>query len=328
MDLLRSLPLGLYLERPIGWLHRLDPRVKLLWLMSFLLTPLVSNALWRVVLVSLLLTIALTSKIPLRVWRRQGGWLMLFCILLFFVGLIAPDGLTNTHQSRLPEQELAFDVAPLELEPEAPRKPWYNPLAPTPKVTPIAPELPELPQPTTYQYVLFQEGPLTITQRSLELAIHLSTLVFVLIFSTNLLLMTTAPEAITAAVEDLMQPLRRFNVPVTEITLTLTLSLRFLPLVLEEIQNLARSIQTRSINWKKLGFWGTVKTGLIVVDRLLENLLLRAEQISSAMAVRGFLSPDEHRVQWHESKLRRRDWLAIGLVICVWFARGFWGWKV
>jgi energy-coupling factor transport system permease protein len=34
-----------------------------------------------------------------------------------------------------------------------------------------------------------------------------------------------------------MQPLRRLHWPVTEIALTLTLSLRFIPLVLEEIQN-------------------------------------------------------------------------------------------
>ena len=164
-----------------------------------------------------------------------------------------------------------------------------------------------------------------MTRRSLELAIYLSTLVFTLLFSTNLFLLTTAPEAITAGLEDLMSPLRRFNVPVTELALTLTLSLRFLPLVLEEIQNLVRSIQTRAIDWRKLGFWGGVKTGLIVVDRLLENLLLRAEQISGAMAVRGFTTPDTHRVLWHESKLRKLDWLALAIAIGLWGVRIVWG---
>ena len=331
MDLLRSLPIGLYLERPRGWLHRLDARVKLGWLMSFLLTPLVANTGWRIVLVILLMGIALSSQIPLRVWRKQIGWLMLFCVMLLAIGAIAPDGLTDTHQQRIPRDELTFDLAPVELAPSPVRNPWYDPFGlgspsssvkPTPTLEPLTTELS---QPTDYRYIYFKQGPITITRRSLELGIYLSTLVFTLLFSTNLFLLTTAPEAITAGLEDLMLPLRRFGIPVTELALTLTLSLRFLPLVLEEIQNLARSIQTRAIDWRKLGFWGGVKTGLIVVDRLLENLLLRAAQISGAMAVRGFTAPDTHRVLWHESKLRKRDGLAIGLMVAVWGVRIFWG---
>ena len=79
---------------------------------------------------------------------------------------------------------------------------------------------------------------LTVTRRSLDIAIKISTLIFTLIYSTSLYLLTTAPEEITAGLEDLMSPLRRFNLPISEITLTLTLSLRFIPLVLEEVQNL------------------------------------------------------------------------------------------
>ncbi len=146
-------------------------------------------------------------------------------------------------------------------------------------------------------------------------------MLFTLIYSTNLYLLTTAPEEITAAIESLMQPLRRLKVPVTELTLTLTLSLRFIPLVLEEVQNLIRSVMTRAINWKKLGLKGSVKVWLLVAERLLENLLLRAEQMASAMMVRGFTSPNEHRVQWHELRLKRRDWVAIALLILFWGVR-------
>jgi len=56
MDLLRSLPLGLYLEEPQTWLHKLDPRVKLIWLLSFLSSYIVANNYWRVLLVLLLIT--------------------------------------------------------------------------------------------------------------------------------------------------------------------------------------------------------------------------------------------------------------------------------
>ena len=289
MDLLRSLPIGLYLEQPVTWLHKLDPRVKFAWLMSFLAAPLLANAYWRLGLVALLILLTLSAAIPLRVWRQQMGWLLMLSVFVFILTCIAPDGLSVDYQPRLPASEL------------------------------------DLPQPSSYEYVLFEQARVKITRRSLELAIRVSTVIFTLIYSTNLYLLTTAPEEITAGLEDLMQPLRRFKVPVTEIALTLTLSLRFIPLVLEEVQNLVRSIRTRAINWKKLGLRNSFQIWLMVAERLLENLLLRAEQISMAMKVRGFTSPNRHRVQWHQLRLYWYDWLALGSLIVFWGARFTWG---
>ncbi len=330
MDLLRSLPLGLYLEKPITWLHRLDARVKLAWLMSFLLTPVLANEVWRLGLVALLILLTLAARIPLRVWRQQMGWLIFICGTILIVGSVTPDGLPNTHQPRLPQDELNFPQQEITPPPEDSRNPWYNPFGwgtADSETDTSAADVEELPQPTAYRYVLLEQPPLRVTRQSLSLAIRISTLLFTLIYSTNLYLLTTAPEAITDGLEDLMQPLRRFGVPVTEIALTLTLSLRFLPLVLEEIQNLGRSVQTRAINWKKLGFRGTAKIWLIVAERLLQNLLLRAEQISAAMDVRGFTSPNRHRVIWHDGRLKWIDSLAIALLIGFWLVRGLWGWE-
>ncbi len=289
MDLLRSLPLGLYLEKPVTWLHQLDPRVKLVWLMSFLVAPLLAHPLWRLGLVGLLILLTLSAAIPLRVWRQQMGWLLTLCIFVFIIASLAPDGLAVDYQPRLPASD--FDLL----------------------------------EPGSYQYVLFKKAQITITRRSLDLAVRISTLVFTLIYSTNLYLLTTAPEEITAGLEDLMAPLRRFKLPITEITLTLTLSLRFIPLVLEEVQNLVRSIRTRAINWKKLGLKRSLQVWLMVAERLLENLLLRAEQISVAMEVRGFTSPNQHRVQWHQLRLRLCDWLALASLLGFWWARLMWG---
>ena len=122
--------------------------------------------------------------------------------------------------------------------------------------------------------MLFQKGPVKVNRYSLDLAVRLSTLIFTVIYSTNLYLLTTAPEEITSGIESLMQPLRRFKLPVTEIALTLTLSLRFIPLVLEEVQNLFRSVMTRAINWKKLGLKGAFKVWMTVAE--LSKIYLRA----------------------------------------------------
>ncbi|MGB5900538.1 MAG: CbiQ family ECF transporter T component [Geitlerinemataceae cyanobacterium] len=329
MDLLRSLPLGLYLEQPVTWLHHLDPRVKLAWLMSFLLWPVLASPLCRAVLVGVLILLTLAARIPRRVWKQQLGLPLFFCVLILAISAIAPDGIGGEHQPRFPKDELSFaQQAPPP--PAAPtRNPWSDPLGWWNDRTSATPETtaPELPQPTSYRYVLFEQGPVKITRHSLELGIRVSTLFFTLVYSTNLYLLTTAPEAITAGLEDLMQPLRWFKLPITEIALTLTLSLRFIPLVMEEIQNLSRSVQTRAINWKKLGFRGSLKLWSVVVERLLENLLLRAEQIACAMQVRGFTTPDTHRVEWHQLRLHHGDTIALVLLLGGWVARAIWGWQ-
>jgi len=54
-------------------------------------------------------------------------------------------------------------------------------------------------------------------------------------------------------------------------------------------------------------------------------LLLRAEQIAIAMEVRGFTSPNQHQVRWHQLQLRWADFIALFLLIPFWAARLVWG---
>lgn len=300
MDLLRSLPIGLYLEEPQTWLHKLDPRVKFIWLMSFMTTYIFANNLWRILLVVFLIIITLIARIPRRVWRQQMGWLLTVCSLVFIIACVSPDGLGIDYQPRLPSQEIVSPSANI--------------------TTSTNLKLP-LNYQQEYKYVLFEKGLVKITRRSVDLAIRLSTILFTVIYSTNIYLLTTAPEEITAGIESLMQPLRKFKLPVTEIALTLTLSLRFIPLVLEEVQNLIRSVMTRAINWKKLGWKGAIKVWMIVAQRLLENLLLRAEQMAGAIMVRGFTSPNQHKVKWHDLRLSKFDYLAILTLALLWGVR-------
>ena len=301
MDLLRSLPLGLYLEQPITWLHKLDSRVKFIWLMSFLSTYIFANTWWRVILVFVLIFITLISGIPRRVWRQQMGYLLSICFLVLVIVSLSPDGMGIDYQPRLPANTQVVNAPSSQNNQKNPILSIFNP--------------------QEYNYVLFARGPVKITRHSFDLAVRVSTIFFTVLYSTNLYLLTTAPEEITAGIESLMQPLRRLRIPVTEIALTLTLSLRFIPLVLEEIQNLIRSVMTRAINWKKLGLKGGVKVSMMVAERLLQNLLLRANQMANGNVVRGIIGSNKHRVQWHNLSLKSYDWLAIFVLVLFWGMR-------
>ncbi|NJL42930.1 MAG: hypothetical protein HC935_05310 [Pseudanabaena sp. SU_2_4] len=300
MDILRSLTIGLHLEQPITWLHRLDPRIKLFWLLSFLLSPTLANPAWRIAMVVILVGLTVLAGIPARVWKQQMGLLMLLATMTFLIATFSPDGLNVSHQSRRPVGEFTTNPAKTIAQAQA------RPLA----------------QPTNYRYILFKAGNIQISQHSLSLGTRISTLIFTYLYAPTLYLLVTAPEEITAAITSVTMPLKWLKVPIVEITLTLTLALRFLPLVLEEVQNLVRAIRTRAINWKRLGLKRATQIWLILAERLISNLFTRAEQSASAMQVRGFTEPNQHRVRWNPLKLIGWDWL-VGLLLCA-----FWGVRV
>ena len=77
----------------------------------------------------------------------------------------------------------------------------------------------------------------------------------------------------------------------------LLLALRFLPLVQEELQNLFRSIGVRAIDFKKLGLKSSLGLFVTLGERLLSNILLRAEQgADSLMSRQGlWLSSEQLR---------------------------------
>ena len=82
-----------------------------------------------------------------------------------------------------------------------------------------------------YRYVLFHFGWITVTKRSLNLAIAFAGLTFAALQGASLCLVTTPPEAMAAAVGRALAPLGLLGLPVKELVLTQLLALRFMATV-------------------------------------------------------------------------------------------------
>lgn len=137
-------------------------------------------------LVVVLILATLIARIPRRVWQQQMGWLLILSFFVLAIGAISPDAMGIDYQPRLPDNEQILTHQAFSKN--------------------IVPE--QVINNKKYSYVLFHEGPVKVTRRSLDLAVRLSTIIFTVIYSTNLYLLTTAPEEITSGIESLMQPLR------------------------------------------------------------------------------------------------------------------------
>ncbi len=286
MDFLRQLPIGQFVAEESGggrgsWLRRLDPRLKLAWTVAFLVTPILAGPVWRLALVGLLLLITAVSGLPWRLWRRSLPLLLALALLVGSLAAFLPAGGSAPGQLQRPPAEVRLlPGSPLEPAPERAGRSWellrWGPV----NLGPLA------------------LGPLVVNRRSVELGLNGATLLFTLVHSANLLLLTTPPEDLVWALAWGLAPLARLGWPVERLGFTLLLSLRFLPLVQEELQNLLRAVATRAVNLRRLGWRASLGLVLGVAERLLANLLLRAEQGAEALQARGghWLPPDQlHR---------------------------------
>ena len=82
-----------------------------------------------------------------------------------------------------------------------------------------------------YRYVLFHFWFITVTKRSLSLALAFAGLTFTALQAASLCLVTTPPESMAGAVGRALRPLGLLGLPVKELVLTMLLALRFMATV-------------------------------------------------------------------------------------------------
>jgi energy-coupling factor transport system permease protein len=121
-------------------------------------------------------------------------------------------------------------------------------------------------------------GPYNVSRKALELGIKTSTLIFTVIHSVNLMLLTTLQEDIVWGLSWFLYPLRKIRLPVNKWLFQLLIALRFIPLVQEEFQNIIKSVSVRSINIRNLGLKKYCNFLLMLVERLFQNIFLRIDQ--------------------------------------------------
>jgi len=270
MDWLRQLPIGQFVDGEGGWLNRLDSRLKLAWTLAFLMTPILAGPQWRLALVGLLLLITAGSGLPFRLWRRVLPLLLGAALLVGLLAAMLPAGSAPAVSLQRPPDELRL----------APGSSGASP----PSRAGLAWEVVRWGPVRLGPLPL---GPLVVTRKSAELGLNGATLMVTLIHSANLLLLTTTPEELVWSISWWLRPLGAFGWPMERLGFTLLLALRFLPLVQEELQNLLRSIATRAVNLRQLGWKASLALVLALGERLLANLLLRSEQGAEALMVRG-----------------------------------------
>ena len=112
-------------------------------------------------------------------------------------------------------------------------------------------------------------------------------LIYILL-STVSLTLTTPPTEMTYSIEKLLYPLSKINISPSKIALTLTLSINFIPIVMEKANKLLKIMASRGYDFKT----SNIKTKLMILKTIfipLFRLSLRdSDLIADTMEVRNF----------------------------------------
>jgi energy-coupling factor transport system permease protein len=170
-------------------------------------------------------------------------------------------------------------------------------------------------------FIFTKEGALLIDWKFIKIyeegvrqGIFISIRFLVLVLMTTILTLTTSPISITDGMETLLNPLKRIKLPVHELALMMSISLRFIPTLMDETDKILKAQLARGSDLTS----GTIKERIRAVVPLLVPLFVsafkRAEDLAIAMEVRGYRG-GEGRTRYRQLNWQWRDTLVIVLFL-------------
>lgn len=158
---------------------------------------------------------------------------------------------------------------------------------------------------------------IAIYEEGLRQGIFISIRFLVLVFMTTVMTLTTSPISITDGLETLLNPLKKWKLPVHELALMMSISLRFIPTLMDETDKIMKAQMARGSDLSAGPFMERLKAVVPLLVPLFVSAFKRAEDLATAMEVRGYRG-GEGRTRYRQLKWDASDTLALlSLVVMV-----------
>ena len=157
---------------------------------------------------------------------------------------------------------------------------------------------------------LLEVGFLRISDTGLENAIYMVLRIMLLIMGTFLMTYTTSPISLTDGLEQLMGGLKRFHVPVHELSMMMSIALRFIPTLIEETDKIMSAQKARGADFESGNLIDKAKAMIPILVPLFISAFRRADELATAMECRCYHG-GEGRTKLHILKYEMRDWVAL-----------------
>ena len=153
---------------------------------------------------------------------------------------------------------------------------------------------------------------ITITYEGLIRAVFMVLRITMLIAGTFLLTYTTSPIALTDAMEILFGPLKKLRVPVHEMSMMMSMALRFIPTLIEETDKIMSAQKARGADFETGNLMQRAKALLPILVPLFVSSFRRADELAVAMESRCYHG-GKGRTRMKTLRMQGVDFLALFL---------------
>jgi len=159
-------------------------------------------------------------------------------------------------------------------------------------------------------------GPVVITYDGIWFIISFTAIFLLLYLGSMTLTLTTTPVALAEGIVLLLRPLKALRLPVDEFGLMTLVALRFVPVLVDETEQLIKAQISRGAELTTGSIGARVRGISTLLVPLVQGALRRAEALSWAFESRGY-GVSSGATLLHEGQLRVPDWLVLAGVLAV-----------
>ena len=151
---------------------------------------------------------------------------------------------------------------------------------------------------------------LTVSEKGVYTAVFMAVRIVLLIVASSILTYTTVPTMLTDAIEKLLSPLKIFHISVHSVAMMMTLALRFIPTLIEEIERITNAQKARGADFENGKLTERIKSLIPVLVPLFVSSFKRAYDLAFAMSCRCYTG-GEGRTRMKQMKFGIRDIFAV-----------------
>ena len=150
---------------------------------------------------------------------------------------------------------------------------------------------------------------LQITKEGIMLAIYVTIRLILLMLCAALLTNTATPTRLMDGLESILRPLNKIKVPVQEIALMMSIALRFIPTLVEEMDIITKAQMARGVDFQTKKLSRKVKQVYAVFVPLFLSTIRRSRELAEAMEARCYAVGVE-RTKLYPLKYKKKDVIA------------------
>ena len=164
--------------------------------------------------------------------------------------------------------------------------------------------------------ILVQFWVLKITKEGIFTAFFMALRISMLIMGTFLLTYTTSPISLTDGLEALLGPLKKVKVPVHELSMMMSIALRFIPTLIEETDKIMSAQKARGADFESGSLLDRAKALVPILVPLFISAFRRADELAVAMECRCYHG-GQGRTKLHVLRYQPRDYVVMGAYAAV-----------